>query len=62
MAAFFAMGGYALFVWPCYVLALAVMAGLLVNSLLRARAAETELETVRQNRLDRPRRDKEVSA
>lgn len=59
MAQFFAMGGYAAFVWPCYALAVVVMAWLLLASLRWARNAEAELETVRRTRSDRPRRDTE---
>jgi len=42
MSQFFAMGGYAAFVWPAYGVAAVVLIGLLVQSLrvLRARTAE----------------------
>ncbi len=54
--AFFAMGGYAAFVWPCYALAAVVMAGLLVASLRGARRREDELDRLQQLRRDRPAR------
>jgi len=41
--AFFAMGGYAAFVWPAYALAGIVLVGLLIVSLRQLRKAEAEL-------------------
>ena len=40
---FFAMGGYAAFVWPAYALAAIVLAGLLAVSLRQLLKAEAEL-------------------
>jgi heme exporter protein D len=42
---FFAMGGYAAFVWPAYAVALAVLGGLTAQSWRRYRAS---LRTLRQ--------------
>ncbi len=51
VAAFFDMGGYAAFVWPPFVIAALVMAGLAISSRRRLRASERLLaeleETVR---------------
>jgi len=44
---FFAMGGYAAFVWPAYAVATAVLVGLAAEAGLRARARRRELETLR---------------
>ena len=44
MGTFFAMGGYAAFVWPCYVLTLGGMAWLAFTSWQRATAATRKLE------------------
>jgi len=49
---FFAMGGYAAFVWPAYALAAIVLAGLLAVSLRQLRRAEAELAALG---LSRPR-------
>jgi heme exporter protein D len=49
---FFAMGGYAVFVWPAYALAAIVLVGLLAVSLRQLRKAESELATLG---LQRPR-------
>jgi heme exporter protein D len=43
MAAFFAMGGYARFVWPAYAVAALVLLGLLLWSLARYRRIKTQL-------------------
>jgi heme exporter protein D len=56
LASFFAMGGYAPFVWPAFGLAAAVLLGLLIASLRRLRAAKAELaaaESVGHRRRDR---------
>ena len=44
MDTFFAMGGYARFVWPAYGVALAVLVGLLVQSVVGYRRARRELD------------------
>ncbi len=59
--AFFAMGGYARFVWPCYGLALVVMVALLVMSMKAARSRESELDRLQQLRRDRPARRRPVA-
>jgi heme exporter protein D len=51
---FFAMGGYAAYVWPAYGFAALVLIALLVQSWRSARRREAELEQVR--RLARPAR------
>ena len=42
MSQFFAMGGYAAFVWPAYAVAAVVLIGLLVQTLRSLRAREAE--------------------
>lgn len=58
--AFFAMGGYARFVWPCYGLAVLVMVALLAASLKSAHRRESELARLQQLRQDRPSRRRPV--
>ena len=48
MSTFFEMGGYAAYVWPAYGLATLVVAGLLVLSVRRLRAAERMLTLLQQ--------------
>ena len=43
LSAFFDMGGYGTFVWPSFVITVAVLAGLLVASIRAAGAREREL-------------------
>jgi heme exporter protein D len=50
---FFAMGGYAAFVWPAFGFAALVLIGLLAQSWWAARRREAELEQLR--RVVRPR-------
>jgi len=50
LRSFFAMGGYAVFVWPAYALAVAVLAGLLIGSLRQLRRAQAELAAQRGGR------------
>jgi heme exporter protein D len=47
---FFAMGGHGAYIWPAYILAVVVLAGLLVTSLQSARKREAELAALRQAR------------
>lgn len=47
---FLAMGGYAAYVWPSYIIAVAVLGGLLVSSLQSARKLEAELAALRRDR------------
>ncbi|HZT51931.1 MAG TPA: heme exporter protein CcmD [Stellaceae bacterium] len=44
MEHFLAMGGYARFVWPAYGVAAVVLVGLLVESVIRYRRAQRELD------------------
>ncbi|MDE2513257.1 MAG: heme exporter protein CcmD [Alphaproteobacteria bacterium] len=44
MAPFFAMGGYARFVWPAYGVAVLVLTGLLVHSIVGYRRAQRALD------------------
>ena len=63
MADFFAMGGYAAYVWPSYGLTAVVMLGLLILSLRELKDNEATLkalETLRPNR--RAKRDKAAAA
>ena len=53
-AAFFAMGGYARFVWPAYGTGFIVLGGLVLRSWLRYRASRRALEA-----LDRGERARE---
>jgi heme exporter protein D len=53
MAEFFAMGGYAAFIWPAYGMAVAVLAGLLLTTLRGLRSHEATLRTLEASR---PRR------
>ena len=50
LAEFFAMGGYASFVWPAYIIALVIMVGLLGVSIRDLRRNESLLETLRARR------------
>lgn len=51
---YFAMGGYAAFIWPAYGIATAVMAGLLVTSLRGMRRNEALAQSLRQQRRATP--------
>ncbi|MGH7095743.1 MAG: heme exporter protein CcmD [Stellaceae bacterium] len=46
---YFAMGGYAVFVWPAYAIALVVIGGVVVLSWRRYRASLRELERVQRD-------------
>ena len=48
ISAFFAMGGYAAFVWPAYGLALAALGGLSVLSWRRYRESVATLDRLQQ--------------
>ncbi len=50
MTEFFAMGGYAAFVWPAIGLSALVMAALYIQSHRALRASEAELEALRSER------------
>jgi heme exporter protein D len=56
MTSFFAMGGYAGYVWPSYGLAAAVMLAVLVASVRAVRRSERDLETAQRLRPARERR------
>lgn len=53
---FFAMGGYAGFVWPSYGLGAVVMGALLVVTLRTLRKSEAELKLLQDSRPDRAAR------
>lgn len=55
MSEFFAMGGYAAFIWPSYAAAFGIMAGLLAWAWRTARQGEAEVERLRAVGVD-PRR------
>ena len=48
IAAWFAMGGYAAFVWPAYATALAVLGGVALWSWRRHRSARRNLERLQR--------------
>ena len=53
LSEFFAMGGYAAYVWPAFGVALILMAGLFWQSVVAARRSAAEFESLRAER--RPR-------
>ena len=55
MSTFFAMGGYAAYVWPAYGVAALVLIGVWIASVRSLRARESEIEAVEA---ERPRRDR----
>ncbi len=56
LSEFFHMGGYAAFVWPCFIVAAVVMGGLLVSSLRYERQMERTLSTLEKANPGRRRR------
>jgi heme exporter protein D len=50
MTEFFAMGGYAAYVWPAYALAVIVLGGFSINAVTRYRAAARELDVLQARR------------
>ena len=46
LASYFAMGGYAAFIWPAYGFAAAVLGGLALHSWRRYRASQDALRNV----------------
>ena len=52
MGAFFSMGGYAGFVWPCYLLTLGGMALLALASWRRAKQAAERLDEISPKKED----------
>ena len=53
MTSFFAMGGYAGYVWPAYGVALVVLAGLVAESVAAHRRARRELARLERERAPR---------
>ncbi len=53
MSEFFAMGGYAAFIWPAYAVATILLFGLLVLSLKSMRQREALVESLRSHRVRR---------
>ena len=45
---FLNMGGYGDFIWPAYVIVTIVLAGLLISSRRFVKAAEAELDSIKQ--------------
>jgi heme exporter protein D len=54
-ATFFAMGGYAVYVWPAFAVAALVMAGLVITTLRTLRRRERELAEIETARGERKR-------
>jgi len=48
LSSYFAMGGYAGYVWPAYALAAVVIAGLLLVSMRELKARERELKILQE--------------
>lgn len=61
MADFFAMGGYAAYVWPAYALAALVMVGILVASIRELRSREATLKALEGSRPARRRSRREAA-
>ena len=55
-SSFLAMGGYAAFVWPAYILAAAVLLGLWIESLRRLRGSQRALARLEAELPARPGR------
>ncbi len=51
---YFAMGGYAVYVWPAYAIAVAVLGGVAVQSWWRYRASVRALERVQRQLEPKP--------
>jgi len=62
IATFFDMGGYGLFVWPCFVLSALMLLALYLLSRLRLKEVERELAVVEGRRVSRRGQDKPASA
>ena len=61
MAEFFAMGGYAAYIWPAYGVAALVLLGLLVASIKGLRAHEATLKALEGSRPSRRRSRREAA-
>ena len=46
------MGGYAIWVWPCYGLALATLGGILIHTHTTLKRREREFERLKRERLE----------
>ena len=62
IAQYFAMGGYAGFIWASYLVAAAVLIGLLVGALLHVRRNEARLQDLRAARRGEPDSREETTA
>ncbi|CCQ75359.1 heme exporter protein CcmD [Magnetospira sp. QH-2] len=56
------MGGYASFIWPCYILATVVLVAVLIQSLKAARDQETTLDSLKQAVRGQPQGETEREA
>ncbi len=54
IASFFAMGGYAAYVWPAFAVAAVVMTALVVSTILTLRRREQEIAQIEETRGRRP--------
>ncbi len=54
MDEFFAMGGYAAYVWPAYLISGATLAGIIAHVLHRAAKARRRLDALEQQRRPNP--------
>lgn len=61
MVEFFAMGGYAAYVWPAYAAAALVMIGILVATLKELRSREATLKALEGSRPPRRRSRREAA-
>ena len=50
MSEFFAMGGYAAFIWPDYLSATVILGGILAQTIITMRRRERLADTLRQQR------------
>jgi heme exporter protein D len=57
---YFAMGGYAAFIWPAYLIAVVVLVGLLAVSLRDLRRNENLAQALRQQRRAAPESEAET--
>lgn len=49
---FFHMGGYALYVWPCFIISAVTLIALLIQSLRRQKSVERKLAAAESSRRD----------
>lgn len=50
MNEFFAMGGYAFYVWPAYIIAAAIIGGMAIQTILQWRRARDRLRLLESDR------------